>query len=69
MVLFLPRGGLLPVIGCARSFASAASPALGLRIGTWFKDVPQAPPDPILGVNERFLADKNPEKMNLGVVI
>ena len=25
------------------------------------------PPDPILGITEAFLADKNPAKMNLGV--
>lgn len=25
--------------------------------------------DPILGITEAFLADENPEKMNLGVVI
>jgi hypothetical protein len=27
----------------------------------------QAPPDPILGVTEAFLADKSPDKLNLGV--
>ena len=31
-------------------------------------DVPMAKKDPILGVTENFLADKNPEKINLGVV-
>ena len=29
---------------------------------------PRCSQDPILGVTENFLADKNPEKMNLGVV-
>src|SRR5690606_20570639 len=32
-----------------------------------FSDVPLAPPDPILGLTEAFLADKNPNKVNLGV--
>src|SRR5438477_3675173 len=29
--------------------------------------VPMAPSDPILGITEAFLADKNPKKVNLGV--
>ena len=29
--------------------------------------VPMAPADPILGVTEAFVADKNPAKVNLGV--
>src|SRR2546430_16949401 len=29
--------------------------------------VPMAPSDPILGITEAFLADKNPRKVNLGV--
>ena len=32
-----------------------------------FAEVPQAPPDPILGITEAFLADTNPDKVNLGV--
>ncbi len=32
-----------------------------------FAEVPQAPPDPILGITEAFLADPNPNKVNLGV--
>ena len=35
---------------------------------TWFGNVEQAPKDPILGITEAFLADENPNKMNLGVV-
>ncbi|KAJ3329718.1 Aspartate aminotransferase, mitochondrial [Blyttiomyces sp. JEL0837] len=35
-------------------------------ISAW-ANVPQGPPDPILGVTEAFKADKNPKKMNLGV--
>ena len=34
----------------------------------WFGNVQQAPKDPILGVTEAYLADENPEKINLGVV-
>ncbi|MBM3494016.1 MAG: aminotransferase class I/II-fold pyridoxal phosphate-dependent enzyme, partial [Armatimonadetes bacterium] len=32
-----------------------------------FSDVPLAPPDPILGITEAYLADPNPGKVNLGV--
>jgi aromatic-amino-acid transaminase len=32
-----------------------------------FSTIPQAPSDPILGLTEKFLVDKNPEKINLGV--
>ncbi len=29
--------------------------------------IKMGPPDPILGVTQAFLADKNPKKINLGV--
>jgi len=32
-----------------------------------FERISPAPPDPILGLTERFVADPNPEKINLGV--
>ena len=32
-----------------------------------FAEIPQAPPDPILGLTEAFQADTNPRKVNLGV--
>jgi aromatic-amino-acid transaminase len=32
-----------------------------------FSEIPLAPADPILGLTEAFLADKNPNKVNLGV--
>jgi aspartate aminotransferase len=32
-----------------------------------WKNIPQGPPDAILGVTEAFKADVNPKKMNLGV--
>lgn len=39
-----------------------------LRAASRFAAVPEAPKDPILGVTEKFLADTNPDKINLGVV-
>lgn len=32
-----------------------------------FEKIEMAPPDPILGLNESFAAEKNPQKINLGV--
>lgn len=32
-----------------------------------FAKVPMAPPDPIIGVNQAYLSDKDPNKVNLGV--
>src|SRR5437773_12291420 len=32
-----------------------------------FSDISLAPPDPILGLTEAFVSDKNPKKVNLGV--
>ena len=32
-----------------------------------FTTVPEAPVDPILGLNQQFLADTDPKKINLGV--
>ncbi len=46
-----------------RTICSSSSSASG-----WFGHVEQAPKDPILGVTEAFLADENPDKINLGVV-
>ncbi|PRW56337.1 aspartate mitochondrial [Chlorella sorokiniana] len=48
----------------ARGFASRAA---GFWCDSWFSHVPEAPRDPILGVTEKFLADTNPQKINLGV--
>jgi aspartate aminotransferase len=39
----------------------AATPA------SFLADVPQAPPDPILGVSDAFRADTSPDRLNLGV--
>ena len=33
----------------------------------WWSQVEMGPPDAILGVTEAFKADKNPNKINLGV--
>ncbi|KAJ3411569.1 aspartate transaminase aat1 [Chytridiales sp. JEL 0842] len=45
---------------------SVAFPLARHTVASW-ANVPQGPPDPILGVTEAFKADKNPKKMNLGV--
>ncbi len=49
-------------------FASrkALTATLKRPISAW-ANVPQGPPDPILGVTEAFKKDTNPKKMNLGV--
>ncbi|KAK4532545.1 hypothetical protein CCYA_CCYA12G3402 [Cyanidiococcus yangmingshanensis] len=39
----------------------------GLMNGSMFADVPEAPKDPILGLNELFREDPSPLKVNLGV--
>lgn len=36
-------------------------------LSSWVGDVPMGPPDPILGLNEAFNADPNPDKVSLGV--
>ena len=51
----------------ARRVASAR-PAVAVRaLSGWVADVPMGPPDPILGLNEAFNADSNPNKISLGV--
>lgn len=49
----------------------AASKQLSLKTGvravSAWSQVPQGPPDAILGITEAFKADSNPEKINLGV--
>lgn len=37
-------------------------------MSSWFRNIEQAPKDPILGVTEAFLADQSPNKINVGVV-
>jgi aspartate aminotransferase len=37
------------------------------RAASRFDAVPQAPPDPILGVSEAFKRDEHPDRLNLGV--
>lgn len=36
-------------------------------MSSWWSNVPQGPPDAILGVTEAFKRDQNPQKINLGV--
>ncbi|MGC8666962.1 MAG: aromatic amino acid transaminase [Chthonomonadales bacterium] len=38
-----------------------------MSLSSPFASIPQAPPDPILGLNEAFNADANPKKVNLAV--
>ncbi|ODO05791.1 hypothetical protein I350_04852 [Cryptococcus amylolentus CBS 6273] len=45
---------------------ATAIPAIARAKSTW-ANVPAGPPDPILGVTEKFKADKSPKKINLGV--
>lgn len=49
----------------------AASKQLSLKTGvrtvSAWSQIPQGPPDAILGITEAFKADSNPEKINLGV--
>mmetsp|Transcript_36322 Transcript_36322/g.92812 ORF Transcript_36322/g.92812 Transcript_36322/m.92812 type:complete len:430 (-) Transcript_36322:886-2175(-) len=52
-----PRGGVI----------NGAWAAIAQRAASRFAGVPEAAKDPILGVTEKFLADTNPQKMNLGV--
>src|SRR3989338_2419239 len=42
-------------------------PASGVLMSSIFAAVEMAPRDPILGLTEGFNADKNPNKVNLGV--
>eukprot|EP00951_Prasinocladus_malaysianus_P025805 scaffold227138_cov47-Prasinocladus_malaysianus.AAC.1 len=55
------------VVRSALPSLSAGWASLATRSASRFAGVPEAPKDPILGVTEKFLADSNPEKMNLGV--
>ncbi|WIA37238.1 hypothetical protein OEZ86_014186 [Tetradesmus obliquus] len=54
----------LPLLSCLRRACSTSGAAAATN---WFSHVEMAPRDPILGVTEKFLADKNPDKINLGV--
>lgn len=52
-------------------FGNIGAAAMAERVQTSatsrLSDVPQAPPDPILGVTEAFKADTSSDKLNLGV--
>ena len=56
------------VLGRSAAMASKSWCLSAARAASRFASVPEAPKDPILGVTEKFLADTNPNKMNLGVV-
>lgn len=55
------KSGVLAPLAPSFSSSSAA-------VVDFWSGVEEAPRDPILGVTEKFLADTNPDKMNLGVV-
>ena len=40
--------------------------AIAIRTASAWSQVPQGPPDAILGITEAFKADSHPEKINLG---
>ena len=61
----------------ARPYLNSTQPAIAralvqrvsaLPYSTLFGHVEAAPKDPILGITEKFLADTDPTKINLGVV-
>lgn len=61
------RSSLRKVVRESSGFLAGEGGSLGLSRGI-FSGVEQAPKDPILGITENFLADSNPNKINLGVV-
>lgn len=50
----------------SRTAISARSATAVRTVSVW-ANVPQGPPDSILGVTTKFLESKNPKKINLGV--
>ena len=64
-VMSLALGVARGAWGAARRGAAACAGAQG-RAASWWSHVEEAAKDPILGVTEKFLADENPAKMNLG---
>eukprot|EP00198_Chlamydomonas_reinhardtii_P007273 XP_001696609.1 aspartate aminotransferase [Chlamydomonas reinhardtii] len=59
--------GLRPVLNALPALTRALVQPASAATTTLFGNVEQAPKDPILGITEKFLADTNPIKMNLGV--
>ncbi|PNH11385.1 Aspartate aminotransferase, mitochondrial [Tetrabaena socialis] len=63
-----PMAGLIVnVARCTPSLARGLVQQAATSSTTLFGAVEQAPKDPILGITEKFLADPDPIKMNLGV--
>ncbi|XP_060534385.1 aspartate aminotransferase, mitochondrial-like isoform X2 [Cylas formicarius] len=54
----MQRNKFLKVFGTVRRVRNSS---------TWWQNVEQGPPDPIMGVVEAFKKDKNPKKVNLSV--
>ncbi|KAG2437533.1 hypothetical protein HYH02_011176 [Chlamydomonas schloesseri] len=59
--------GLRPVLNALPALTRSLVQPASAAATTLFGNVEQAPKDPILGITEKFLADTNPIKMNLGV--
>jgi len=62
MFALQPTASAVIGVGQVRALATSA-----LSASSWFSHVEEAPKDPILGITEAFLKDKNPAKINLGV--
>jgi len=60
-------GGASQSNACGALLRPLRAIATSVRSASWWANVEEAPRDPILGVTEKFLADPNPEKINLGV--
>ncbi|XP_078431180.1 aspartate aminotransferase 1 [Wolffia australiana] len=57
----------MKLAGRAGGAAMATPPATIRSISSWWRNVEPAAKDPILGVTEAFLADRSPDKVNVGV--
>ncbi len=49
-------------------FSRSMSVSSAASASSFFANVEMAPKDPILGVTDKYLADTNPDKINVGVV-
>jgi len=54
-------------LALSRASAFTGSSAIVRRSVSAWSNVPAGPPDPILGVTEKWKADKSTKKINLGV--
>jgi len=59
--------GMLASLKPAFGLSATASTSRSLGSLSHYKDIPMGPPDAILGLNEAFGKDQNPDKVTLGV--